>query len=352
MGYVRDMGSTELFQYSEERSRRRRAARARRQRIRRIGVPLAMIVTASGTAGTAFAGAAKASGSHRRAAARTLNHRILKVNTTGPDVARLQRLLGVPVDGMFGRGTLRAVKRFQHEHGLLVDGQVGPKTRDAIAAEDRGTPGEQVVQYGSRGAMVVDLQKRLGIPADGDFGPITRAAVEAFQASHGLVVDGQAGAHTRATLHRVGSWHVPAADLPRGHSHHHQHIHHPKHQNGGVTRAERAVHVAERYLGVRYVWGGESPTGFDCSGLVQFAYNAIGISIPRTTYEQYRIGEPVSRDELEPGDLLFFDHVGHVGMYVGGGRFIHAPHTGTVVQFGTLSGWYAEHFVGARRVTR
>ena len=88
------------------------------------------------------------------------------------------------------------------------------------------------------------------------------------------------------------------------------------------------MHVAERYLGVRYVWGGESPTGFDCSGLVQFAYNAIGISIPRTTYEQYRIGEPVSRDELEPGDLLFFDHVGHVGMYVGGGRFIHAPHTG------------------------
>ena len=72
------------------------------------------------------------------------------------------------------------------------------------------------------------------------------------------------------------------------------------------------------------------------------------MEIPRTTYSQYGIGEPVSRSELRPGDLLFFDHVGHVGMYVGGGRFIHAPHTGTVVQFGTLSGWYLEHFVGAR----
>ena len=122
------------------------------------------------------------------------------------------------------------------------------------------------------------------------------------------------------------------------------------HHHGSVGAAEAAVHIAERYLGVRYVYGGESPSGFDCSGLVQYAYAKAGIEIPRTTYSQYGIGEPVSRSELQPGDLLFFDHVGHVGMYVGGGRFIHAPHTGTVVQFGTLSGWYLQNFVGARRV--
>ncbi len=104
-------------------------------------------------------------------------------------------------------------------------------------------------------------------------------------------------------------------------------------------------------MGVRYVYGGESPTGFDCSGLVQYSYARVGISLPRTTYAQYASGQPVSRSELEPGDLVFFDGVGHVGIYVGGGRFIHAPHTGTVVQFATLSGWYGEHYVGARRVS-
>ena len=274
------------------------------------------------------------------------------MNTTGPDVARLQRLLGVPVDGMFGRGTLGAVKRFQHEHGLLVDGQVGPLTWSSIMAENAGATGEQILQYGSRGPLVADLQQRLGVTADGDFGPITRAAVEAFQSTHGLVVDGQAGPHTLGALHSVGSWHVPAGDLPQGHSHHHRHIHNPTHHHhhGSVGTAEAAVHIAERYLGVRYVYGGESPSGFDCSGLVQYAYAKAGVEIPRTTYSQYGIGEPVSRSELQPGDLLFFDHVGHVGMYVGGGRFIHAPHTGTVVQFGTLSGWYLQNFVGARRV--
>jgi cell wall-associated NlpC family hydrolase len=198
-----------------------------------------------------------------------------------------------------------------------------------------------ILQYGSRGSAVADLQRRLDISADGDFGPITRAAVEAFQRTHGLVVDGQAGPITLGALHRVGSWHAPK---PR-------HIHSPAHR-APAGRAEQALHVAERYLGVRYVYGGESPSGFDCSGLVQYAYRQVGVSLPRTTYEQYRVGEPIPRSELQPGDLLFFDNVGHVGIYVGGGRFIHAPHTGTVVQFGTLSGWYAAHFVGARRVVR
>ncbi len=344
MGYVRDMGSTELFQYSEDRSRRRRAARAHRQRIRRIGVPLVMIATASGTAGTTFAGAAQASGSPKRAAARTSHNRILRVNTTGPDVTRLQRLLGVPVDGVFGRGTLRAVKSFQRAHGLLVDGQVGPHTWHALMTENAGSSGETILQYGSRGAAVADLQRRLGVSADGDFGPVTRAAVEAFQSTHGLVVDGQAGYYTLTALHQVGSWHVPASSLP------HHHVHQPTvHHAAG--KAEQAVHMAERYLGVRYEYGGESPSGFDCSGLVQYAYARVGISIPRTTYAQYNVGTPVSRSELEPGDLVFFDHVGHVGIYVGGGRFIHAPHTGTVVQFGSLTGWYSQNYVGARRIT-
>jgi peptidoglycan DL-endopeptidase CwlO len=364
VAYVRDLGSADLWRFSEERSRRRRAARERQRRMRRIGVPLAMLVTASGTGATAFVDTAKADSS-RRPAARRAHQRILRLHATGPDVAHLQRLLGVRVDGVFGHTTLDAVKRFQRAHGLLVDGQVGRHTRAALLAEDRGRTGELVLRFGSHGRQVAALQRRLEIPADGDFGPITLAAVEAFQRTHGLVVDGQAGPHTLSALRRVGHWPAPrdtrgASHRSHGQSQHrahrsgrHHRSHGPAHHRPGATSSvgERAVRVAEGYIGVPYVWGGESPSGFDCSGLVQYVYGRVGVSLPRTSYEQYRAGRRVARSELRPGDLVFFDGAGHVGIYAGGGRFIHAPQTGTSVQFGTLSGWYLSNYTGAVRVT-
>src|SRR5262249_36950965 len=82
--------------------------------------------------------------------------------------------------------------------------------------------------------------------------------------------------------------------------------------------------------GVPYVWGGSSPGGFDCSGLVMWAYSQVGVSLPHSSYAQYNMGVSVPRDQLEPGDLVFFDGLGHEGLYIGGGMFVHAPHTGTV----------------------
>jgi len=110
-----------------------------------------------------------------------------------------------------------------------------------------------------------------------------------------------------------------------------------------------AVGVAMSYLGTPYVWGGASPAGFDCSGLVMFSYQAVGVSLPHSSYAMWNVGVPVPEDQLQPGDLVFFDGLGHVGMYIGGGEFVHAPHTGTVVQVSSLAG-YGAAYVGARRI--
>ena len=113
------------------------------------------------------------------------------------------------------------------------------------------------------------------------------------------------------------------------------------------------VAIAERYLGIPYVYAGASPSqGFDCSGLVMYVFAQVGISLPHYAAAQYGYGSPVSKDQLEPGDLVFFDGLGHVGIYVGGGSFIHAPHTGDVVKISSLSeSWYTDNWVGARRIS-
>lgn len=117
--------------------------------------------------------------------------------------------------------------------------------------------------------------------------------------------------------------------------------------------SRRVVQYARRFIGVRYVYGGSSPrSGFDCSGFVRYVYAHFGVSLPHSSYAQFGDGRRVSRGSLRPGDLVFFDGVGHVGLYVGNGRFIHAPHTGTRVQITTLAGWYSARFDGARRLLR
>jgi cell wall-associated NlpC family hydrolase len=113
-----------------------------------------------------------------------------------------------------------------------------------------------------------------------------------------------------------------------------------------------AVGIAMQYLGVPYRWGGASPEGgFDCSGFTMYVYAKLGVSLPHHAASQYGLGTPVSKAELQAGDLVFFNGLGHMGMYIGGGQFIHAPHTGDVVKISSLSdSWYARTWVGARRL--
>ena len=123
-------------------------------------------------------------------------------------------------------------------------------------------------------------------------------------------------------------------------------------QTGGI--GTRAVAIAEQYLGVRYVWGGASPlSGFDCSGLVMYVYAQLGIQLSHFSGAQFDEGTRILQpDDLLPGDLVFFhpgpSGPGHVGIYIGGGQFLHAPHTGDVVKISSLAE-YAISYVGAVR---
>jgi cell wall-associated NlpC family hydrolase len=106
--------------------------------------------------------------------------------------------------------------------------------------------------------------------------------------------------------------------------------------------------LALAQTGKPYVWAAAGPDSFDCSGLVMYVFSQIGISVPHSSYALAGMGVAVDRADLQPGDLVFFDGNGHVGIYIGGGSFVHAPHTGTVVQVSTLDGHGS--YDGARRI--
>ena len=183
-----------------------------------------------------------------------------------------------------------------------------------------------LLRSGSRGSAVKQLQEQLILlgylddRADGIFGRLTDAAVRQYQRRNGLTVDGIAG---KITLGQVSA---------------------------EAQRVQTVVNAAKAHLGIPYLYGGTSPsTGFDCSGLTQYAFRQAGITIPRVSYEQAAAGRAVPYSQLRVGDLVaFYSPVSHVGIYVGNGQFIHSPRTGDVVKISKLS---AMQLTAIRRFT-
>lgn len=322
----RDLSDPELWDFSAACARAKRLA-AEPGLLPQARVAGATLVVAAFAAALPVQGGAQ---SRARASGVARTHvEILKLGSRGPAVARVQRALRIAADGVFGPQTRRAVRAFQRRHGLAVDGIVGPQTRKALS--ERPAASKAQPERFIRAWWVAPVQRKLHVAADGVYGPVTRAAVRSFQKRRGLLVDGIVGPQT---LRALGIRDRPATRAER-HS----------------SRGERVAASSRRYLGIRYRWGGASPSaGFDCSGFVMFLYAKVGVSLPHNAAAQYRYGRAVRRANLRAGDAVFFNRLGHVGIYLGGGRFIHASSSGGNVKISSLGdSWYRSRYVGARR---
>ena len=321
-GSPRDLADAALWAASARRSRERRAAAATRSPGRpgtAATVAVGVALAASATVGPAVSEA----------------HRISR---GGGGASAIQSALGVTADGVMGPATRAAVVAFQRQRGLAPDGVLGPLTRAALGL-DSGSASRAGAGVEARGAWVADVQGRLGIPADGVFGPQTRRAVTAFQAERGLAADGVVGPATRAAL---GMGAAPAT--VEGQSS-------PAPEPAAAGGS--AVAAAQAQIGKPYAYAGNGPAAFDCSGLTVHAFRAAGVSLPRTSFGQYGMGAPVSRDSIQAGDLVFFDSNGpgasHVGVATGPSSFVSATSHG-VMETSIDSGYWSQHYVGARRV--
>jgi peptidoglycan hydrolase-like protein with peptidoglycan-binding domain len=235
------------------------------------------------------------------------------------DIRKLQRRVGVSADGVFGPATERAVKRWQRRHGLVADGIVGPQTRTAMGlgagpilkrrhSGSRRSGSARRHHHSRRGGGVRSLQRVVGVPADGVFGPGTEAAVKRWQSRHGLVADGVVGPQTRRAMGLGSGRTLKRRGGGSG-------------GGGGGGRVHRIVRAANRIATMPYKYGGGHGTyhdsGYDCSGSISYALHYAGLlktPLDSTGFESYGLPGPGRH-------VTIYANAGHAYMVVDHRRF-------------------------------
>jgi peptidoglycan hydrolase-like protein with peptidoglycan-binding domain len=277
---------------------------------------------------------------------------VLKLGSSGSAVTTLQeRLIALgyldypAATGYYGALTQTAVTRFQINHGLAADGIAGSNTQSALYAS---TAKSMVLRYGSSGEAVKALQLRLkelgffGGTGTGYYGDVTRAAVVSFQTANGLTADGVAGpiTHNRAFSGNASTAGAAAQAAP-------------------AASAAAIAEIALGQVGKPYALGTQGPETFDCSGLAYYAMTQAGFSVTRMSAAAYftnsawaSVGGIAS---LQKGDLIFFrsetsSSITHMGIYIGDNQFVHASSGQAKVMVSTLTTYWTNLYMGARRV--
>ncbi|SDI03191.1 Cell wall-associated hydrolase, NlpC family [Alteribacillus persepolensis] len=295
--------------------------------------------------------------------------KVLSTGDKSSDVSLLQRQLkdlgyyNKDITGIFGPMTENAVRSFQAENGLVVDGLAGPKTlnklknnpKAASAAKSEtvsdsvSAPQTEVLRYGSRGENVTALQSQLQqlgfmkMEPTGVYGEVTENAVKNFQAAHGLTQDGIAGEKTAQKLDALLQEEESETTTPPA----------PQEKPAAGTNVDVTNLVADaaEHIGVPYVWGGDNPSGFDCSGFLQYVFAKNGIELPRTVAGMYHAGTSVNKPKV--GDIVFYETYqegpSHAGIYIGSNQFIHAGTSTGVTVSNMNTAYWEERFVGVKR---
>lgn len=314
------------------------------------------------------------------------SNKLLRIGSRGQTVKAVQsklKQMGMytyTIDGIYGSRTDRAVRQFQREQGLQVDGIVGPETIAALnsvqtdkstgkkAPKKTSKKKEQktvelakknpapktdstspILRFGARGTQVKDVQKQLKAAGvfphaiDGVFGIQTQSAVRRFQQQQGLVVDGIVGPQTLAKLQSPKK---PKQSDPKNSSSKKSESAH-----AGFNVIQLVAHAGE-LIGAPYAWGGTTPSGFDCSGFLVHVFGKQGVTLPRTVAQQWQAGKKVSQPSV--GDVVFFETYtsgpSHNGIYVGNGQFIHSG-TSTGVTISDLnSSYWKSRYLGAKQL--
>mgnify|MGYP001271617164 CR=1 FL=1 len=278
------------------------------------------------------------------------------------------------IDGDFGVLTEYALKKFQLEHNLTTDGQANQETLDTIKRIEREKylkPLKSISQTynpGDTGEDIEIIQTALNYfgyytaEIDGIYGPITDRALKQFQKDHGIEVEDEVNQKTINAIYEAepeveqvqeetAQPETNKAEEKENNAQKSESKQIKKLQAQSGYDVSQLISTAKQYAGTPYVWGGESPSGFDCSGYIQYVFSSVGIIVPRTVSDIWNMARPV--DTLSVGDLVFYETYkagpSHMGIYLGNGQFIHAGNNGVEISDMSINYWQ-QRYLGAKRI--